>query len=82
MTKKRKKKSTPFKISSHCPQCNRKVIKIEKDAAHRCLNDLCPGKIKGQIEHYVSKNCMDIDGFGTKLVDQLVDTNKILILND
>jgi DNA ligase (NAD+) len=42
----------------------------------------CPAQVKGRIEHFVSKNCMDIDGFGIKLVDQLVDTGLITHVAD
>jgi DNA ligase (NAD+) len=37
----------------------------------------CPAQVKGRIEHFVSKNCMDIEGFGIKLVDQLVEAKII-----
>jgi DNA ligase (NAD+) len=42
----------------------------------------CSAQVKGRIEHFVSKNCMDIDGFGIKLVDQLVDTKFIRSVAD
>ena len=42
----------------------------------------CTAQVKGRIEHFVSKNCMDIDGFGTKLVDQLVTIGLINNVSD
>ena len=44
------------------------------DAVLRCTNmENCPDQIKGQIKHFVSKNGLDIDGVGDKLIDSLVD---------
>ena len=52
-----------FKIQN-CPICKSNVIRLIGETAHKCNNKLCPAKIKGSINHYVSKNCMNIDGFG------------------
>ena len=41
----------------------------------RCQNYHCDAQIKGRIKHFISKEGIDIDGFGEKLVDQLVDNN-------
>jgi DNA ligase (NAD+) len=49
------------------------VVRLEGEAKHYCQNISCPAQVKGRIEHFVAKRCMDIDGFGTKLVDQLVE---------
>ncbi len=80
--KKRKKKSVPFKIPKKCPICYSKVIKIIDDAVHRCENEICPGKIKGKIEHYVSKNCINIEGLGTKIIDLLLKKDLIKDIGD
>ena len=74
---KRAPNSNPYFIPETCPICNQKAYKPSGEAVLRCQNTSCSAKIKGQIEHYVSKQCMDIDGFGTRLVEQLVD-NKII----
>lgn len=62
-----------FYMPQKCPSCNSQLIRDEKEAAVRCLNDNCPAKIKSQIEHFVSKKAFDIDGLGEKLIDQLVE---------
>ena len=69
-------------IPDFCPVCNHKVFKIEDEAVSRCLNMACPAQIKRRIQHFVSKKCMDIDGFGDKLVNQLVDKGHILSIAD
>ena len=60
-------------IPANCPVCMHEVFRPEGEAVARCQNMECPAQVKGRIDHFVSKGCMDIDGFGTKLVDQLVE---------
>ena len=74
----RSKGASPYKLPVECPSCNASLQKNEDEAVLRCLNTYsCPDQQKGQIIHFVSKNCMDIDGFGEKMVHQLID-NKII----
>ncbi|MCJ7802434.1 MAG: NAD-dependent DNA ligase LigA, partial [Candidatus Marinimicrobia bacterium] len=72
---KRPQKTEKYQISSVCPACEHPVYKSEDEAVLRCQNLSCPAQIKGRIEHFVSRNALDIDGFGEKLVEQLVDKN-------
>ncbi len=74
---KRKHISIPYILPTHCPECKSEIIKSEGEVVARCQNFTCPAQIKGRLKHFVSKTCMDIDGFGEKLVEQLVD-NKII----
>ncbi|MBL7024104.1 MAG: NAD-dependent DNA ligase LigA [Candidatus Marinimicrobia bacterium] len=69
--------SQPYIIPDRCPACEGHVLRLEGEAKHYCQNISCSAQIKGRIEHFVAKRCMDIDGFGTKLVSQLVDTELI-----
>jgi DNA ligase (NAD+) len=66
-----------FKMPEKCPVCGAKVVRLEGEAAHRCVGLSCPAKLKGTILHFASKRAMDIDGLGTKIVDQLVDTGLV-----
>ncbi|MCF7827056.1 MAG: NAD-dependent DNA ligase LigA [Candidatus Marinimicrobia bacterium] len=79
---KRPKESQPYIIPDRCPACHGHVIRLEGEAKHYCQNISCTAQIKGRIEHFVSKRCMDIDGFGTKLVAQLVDSGLITSIAD
>ena len=79
---KRPKNTTPYILPATCPICKQAIHKPEGEAVARCKNKNCPAQIKGQIEHFVSKNCMDIDGFGTKLVEQLVNNEIITSIAD
>ena len=74
---KRPSDTIPYILPNTCPICNHKVIKEDDEVVARCQNMECSAQVKGRIEHFVSKRCMDIDGFGIKLVDQLVDTGLI-----
>lgn len=55
----------------NCPSCDAPLIVSEDDAKRRCVNKNCPAIIKGAINHFVSRNAMDIKGLGEKAVDEL-----------
>ena len=73
----RKHTSDRFQISPLCPKCNTIAKKNKSEAVLRCKNRQCPAQVKGQIEHYVSKNCMNIDGLGNKIIELLI-SNKLI----
>jgi len=66
-----------FQIPNKCPKCYSEVIRLDGDAIHRCINIECPAKILGSIQHYVSKNCLNIDGLGKKIIELLMN-NKLI----
>lgn len=60
----------------HCPDCGSDIETVEGEAVARCSGGLiCPAQRKEAIIHYASRKAMDIDGLGTKLVEQMVDQN-------
>ena len=67
----------PFEMPGTCPVCGDYAGRVEGEAATYCYNRECPAKLKGWLRHFVSRDVYDIEGFGSKLVDQLVD-NKIV----
>ncbi len=69
----RPEKSIPYSIPDTCPVCNSHAVRLEGQAAKRCVNASCPARLKETIRHFASRNAMDIEGLGVKLVDQLVD---------
>ncbi len=73
ITDRRSGKEVPYKIPSTCPVCGAEVVRLEGEAACRCVNRSCPAQVKQAIKHFVSKRAMDIDGLGSKLVDRLVE---------
>ncbi len=79
---KRPTNTQPFKMSNSCPECNHDVFRPEGEVVARCQNLSCPAQVKRRIEHFVSKNAMDIDGVGEKLIDQLVEKKLINSVDD
>ena len=68
----------PFKMPTHCPDCNTKLIKTKaNDAVWRCPNNACPSRAWKQVEHYASKAALDIDGLGEKNVIALLGAGLI-----
>lgn len=63
----------PFIMPTHCPVCNQPVVRETGEAVTRCVNASCAAILKGAIEHWVSRDALDIRGMGEKLVHQLVD---------
>jgi DNA ligase (NAD+) len=67
-----------FKMPKLCPDCNKPLAKYSSnDAAWRCMNKSCPSRIWKQIEHYASKEALDIEGLGEKNVIALLDAKLI-----
>jgi len=65
--------TNPFVMPSQCPVCGQPVVRETGEAVTRCVNASCPAILKGAIEHWVSRDALDIKGMGEKLVHQLVD---------
>lgn len=77
VTSKRRGNEIPFRMPDKCPVCGSKVVRLEGESAYRCIDIACPAQIKENIKHFVSREAMDIEGVGEKLVSQLVDTGTI-----
>ena len=60
---------TPFVMIDNCPECGYPLVR--KDAMHFCVNPHCPAKQIEGIIHFASKDAMDIEGMGEKVVEQL-----------
>ncbi len=74
----RKDDSLPFIFPEYCPcDYKSKLKKLEGEAIYYCEHPECPWQIRRRIEHFASRNAMNIEGLGKKVVDQLV-TNGLL----
>ncbi|MBD2344206.1 NAD-dependent DNA ligase LigA [Anabaena subtropica] len=62
-----------FIMPTDCPVCGQPVVRETGEAVTRCVNASCQAILKGSIEHWVSRDALDIKGVGEKLVHQLVD---------
>ncbi len=79
---KRPEESVPFVFPSECPACGTPVSKIEGEVAVRCMNIECPDQVRGRLEHYASRQCLDIEGLGEAVVDQLVAKGFVSNISD
>lgn len=79
---KRPEGSEAFVFPENCPACGTSVSKIEGEVAVRCLNIECPDQVRGRLEHYASRQCLDIEGLGEAVVDQLVAKGAVSNISD
>ena len=73
---------TPFVFPTTCPACGGAVSKDEGGVYIRCNNAQCPAQFKEKLRYFASRNAMDIEGLGDKLIDQLVDTGLVRSFGD
>ena len=77
---KRKKGSLKVSLPKRCPSCKNDLVRIEGEAILRCTAGLdCPAQRIGSLIHFVSRNALNIDGLGERIIELLVD--KKLVLN-
>jgi DNA ligase (NAD+) len=67
----------PFLMPTVCPSCGEPVFREEDEAAVRCTNAACPAQLSRGIEHFASKDAMDIDGLGPQIVESLIRSELI-----
>lgn len=60
-----------FNMPTHCPECESELVRLEEEVALRCINPKCPAQIREGLIHFVSRNAMNIDGLGEKVISQL-----------
>jgi len=65
-----------------CPECGSELVREEGEAATRCVNNGCPAILRGSLRHWVSKGALDVDGLGTKLIEQLVEKGQVRSIPD
>jgi DNA ligase (NAD+) len=65
-----------------CPECGSELVREEGEAATRCVNNGCPAILRGSLRHWVAKGAMDVDGLGSKLIEQLVDRGLVHAIAD
>jgi DNA ligase (NAD+) len=65
----------PIERPTHCPTCGSELL--DEGALIKCQNLSCPDRVINTIIHFAKKGCMDIEGLGNKIVEQLVKTGKI-----
>lgn len=70
-------------LPKHCPVCGSDVVRPEGEAVARCSGGLvCAAQRKESLKHFVSRKALDVEGMGSKLIDQLVDSGKVTHFSD
>ncbi len=82
VTEEGKPRAKEFHLPAHCPECGGAIVHEEGEVAYFCVNVNCPARMRESIRYFASKNAMDIDGLGDKLVGQLVETGLVKELDD
>ena len=72
-----KEGSVPYRMPTLCPSCNSPVSYENGEAALRCTNTDCPAQLMRHMIHFVSRDAMDIDGLGEKVLEQLAEKGLI-----
>ena len=80
--KKRDGTEKVFEMPKICPVCGAPVVREEGEAVSRCIGIECPAKLVRNIIHFVSRDCMNIDGLGDKIIEQLINKNLISNIAD
>ncbi len=71
-----------FEMTTNCPICNSILVKSADEADFYCVKDECPAKVVEGLIHFASRNAMNIDGLGDKIVEQLYKANLIKQIPD
>src|SRR6266849_1032867 len=82
VTTKREPRAAQFQMPKECPECGGAVVHEEGEVAYLCVNVNCPARMRESIRHFASKNALNIDGLGDKLVAQMVETGLVKELDD
>jgi len=71
-----------FRFPNTCPSCGEQVQRSEQETAIRCINVECPDQRKRRIEHFVSRNALNIEGLGKQTVKQLIEVGLVSNIAD
>ncbi|MEQ1877363.1 MAG: NAD-dependent DNA ligase LigA, partial [Bdellovibrionia bacterium] len=74
---KRKAGSKPFTSPKKCPACKQDAEKAEDEAVLRCVNPVCPARVKESLKHFIGRRAMNVERLGDRLIETLVDAGHI-----
>lgn len=69
--------SKEYHMPDNCPSCGHELVRIEGEVALRCINPTCEAQLVEGVIHFVSRQAMNIDGLGEKIVEQLFNARQI-----
>lgn len=79
---KRPEYSVPMIFPTHCPNCDHELVHLSGEVAMRCINPTCPALLKESLAHFVSRNAMNMNGIGSRLIDQLFEKQFVQTVAD
>ena len=74
--------SAEYVFPNQCPSCRGPLTRDAEEAVTRCDNPTCPAQLRRRLEHFASRNAMDIEGLGPAVVEQLVEQGLVKDLSD
>ena len=74
--------SVGYSFPDQCPSCKGPLTRDAEEAVTRCDNPTCPAQLRRRLEHFASRNAMDIEGLGPAVVEQLVEKGLVKDLSD
>jgi len=77
LTQLRQEQSLPFEMIDRCPQCDAELSHPEGEVDHYCLNPTCPAIVVANLIHFASRNAMNIEGLGDRIIKQLFEEGLI-----
>lgn len=77
ITEERSENSEIYHMPTHCPSCEHELVRIEGEVALRCINPKCSAQLVEGMIHFVSRQAMNIDGLGDKIIEQLYQHDRI-----
>lgn len=82
LTDQRTGEEKEFHMPTECPACGNELVRLEEEVALRCINPNCPAQLMEGLIHFVSRNAMNIDGLGEKVIMQLFHENLVETIAD
>ncbi len=71
-----------YQFPTHCPECQSLLVKDEAGVYIRCRNETCPAKLRQKLRYFASRDAMEIDGLGERVIDQLVENHLVSSYGD
>lgn len=82
ITEERTGDEVAYIMPTECPSCHSELVNLDDEVALRCLNPNCPAQLKEALIHFVSRDAMNIDGVGEKVVEQLYNEELVHKIDD
>lgn len=79
---KRPQDSEPYPLPTYCPECESELVHLDGEVALRCINPKCPAQMKEGLNHFVSRNAMNIEGLGPRVLEQMYDKKLVTDVAD